>query len=427
MQSIELRAAAWYGDESISLVFPDHWQVQVAGDQRLPALSRAAIRKSILFPIASKPLSELGVNRKRAVILIDDVTRPTPTAQLLPIIIDELSNAGLQPEQISILVAGGTHAPASQREIQQKVGRHLPFGLRSIAHDSHAPMSYLGRTESGTPLYINPVVLDSDLKIGLGCIYPHPAAGFSGGAKILVPGAAGFETIRYMHDHLQGTGERGGSLDSQFRAEIDNIASQIGLDFIVNVTVNQDRCICAVFSGHKLHAFERGVDYARQTYAVDLLDDSDITVADMYPFDADLQFATDRGLWPLDFANADSTKIILASCPAGLGSHELFPVQNALWVRLIRRVRYFELRDLKTISSRLTAARKIVCRKSLQVDLVSSSLSEDQCKSVFPSGRLYPDWSSALRSIESKYSRERVKAAVYRCAPLMLPKSNPPS
>lgn len=427
MQSIELQTSAWYGDQSVSLEFPDQWEVQVTGDQALSALSDSAIRQSILLPIASPPLSELAAQRKRAVILIDDLTRPTPTAQLLPIIIDQLAKAGLQPDQISILVAGGTHTPASEHEIQQKVGKHLPSGLKFIAHDSHTPMSYLGTMESGTPLYINPVVLESDLRIGLGCIYPHPAAGFSGGAKILVPGAAGTETIRYMHDHLQGAGQRGGNLDSEFRIEVNKIASKIGLDFIVNVTLNQDRSICAIFSGDKFQAFERGVDFARQTYTVDILDDADITIADMYPFDADLQFSYDRGLWPLDFAKEDSTKVILASCPAGVGSHPLFPVQNSFWVRLIRRLRYFQLRDLKTFGSRLKAAKRIVSRKSLQVNLVSSGLSEDQFRTVFPSGELFRDWPSALTRFENKYSSRPVSVVIYRCAPLMLPNSIDPS
>ena len=195
----------------------------------------------------------------------------------------------------------------------------------------------------------------------------------------------------------------------------------IGLDFIINVALNQDRDICAVFSGDKFEAFEKGVDFVRRSYTVDPVEDADIIIADMYPFDADIQFSYDRGLWPLEFANQNSVKVILASCPAGLGSHQLFPVKNSFWVRLARRVRYFQWRDVRTLAYRLKAAKRLVSRKSLQVNLVSSELPEDQFNTVFPSGKLFRDWSSVLEQYGDQFSERPIKVAIYRCAPLMLP------
>jgi nickel-dependent lactate racemase len=424
MKSVELSTSAWYGDKPINLEFPDHWEIRVVGDQELPALSLEEIHRHILSPIASQPLSDLASRHSRATILIDDLSRPTPTAELLRIILSELSKGGVPPDQITIVVAGGTHSPVTAEVIEKKVGKHLPPGIQLIAHDSHGNSTYLGKTKLGTPIYINPIMLSSDLKIGIGCIYPHPAAGFSGGSKILIPGVAGFQTIRYMHDHLVGAGERGGQLENEFRSEIEQIADRIGLDFIVNVTLNQQRQISRVFVGDRIQAFNRGVDYARQAYTVDLLTDSDITIADMYPFDADLQFAYDRGLWPLEFAVKDSTRIILASCPAGLGSHQLFPIRNSLWVKLIRRLRYFNLRDVKTLTYRFSAARKSMSRKFQPVHIISSGLNEAQIKSIFPSGKIYPDWPKARTDIEQKYLGCTVNVAIYRCAPLMLPNEN---
>jgi nickel-dependent lactate racemase len=324
------------------------------------------------------------------------------------------------------LVAGGTHPPVSIETVRKKVGGSLPDGVKVIPHDSHGDLTYFGKTKLGTPVYVNSLLADKNLRIGIGCIYPHPAAGFSGGSKIVIPGVAGFRTIRYMHDHLIGAEGRAGKIENEFRNEVEHIVSTIGLDFIVNVTINQQRRISNVFAGDRIQAFNHGVDYARQAYSVDVSVDGDITIADMYPFDADLQFAYDRGLWPLEFARDDSTKVILAGCPEGLGSHQLFPIKKSLWVKLGRRLRYFHWRDVKTFAYRLAAAKKSIARKSIKVNMISPYLSEEQFKSVFPSGKIYPDWNSARNDIEQEISCRKVKVVIYRCAPLMFPSQGKP-
>ena len=170
-----------------------------------------------------------------------------------------------------------------------------------------------------------------------------------------------------------------------------------------------------------IQAFRRGVQDVREKYIVHPLPDTDIVIADMYPFDADLLFAYDRGLWPLEYARPNASRVILAACPKGIGTHELFPLQNSFSARLIRRVRYFRLRDLGTFAARLTAAKRLVSRKSLDVQVVSAGLTEDQLHSVFPSGRLYREWSSVRLALENAHPGSNVKAAVYRTAPLMIP------
>ena len=421
--SIHLQSSAWYDEKAIALEFPDHWTIQVLGDQSLPALSDEAIRDRLLAPIASPPLVELARDRQRAAILLDDLSRPTPTAQILPALIAELFKAGLQPDQITLVITSGTHAPASAEAIQKKVGPGLPPGIQIIPHDASGPMTYLGKTRSGTPLYLNPAVLACDLRIGLGCIYPHPSAGFSGGAKALVPGVAGAETIRYLHDHFRGPQQRGGSVENEFRGEVERITSQIGLDFIVNTTLNQQRQISTLFAGDMLQAFRQGVSQVRKAYAVETPMDADITIADMYPFDADLQFAADRGMWPLEFAPRDSSRVILAACPAGLGTHSLFPLKKSFWVRLERRIKHFNWRDIKSLPYRLGAAYRLLSRKNFPFMMVAPGLNQEQLKAAYPAGVLFHDWASARASLEQKHPGRQVKVCLYRCAPLMLPQN----
>lgn len=421
MKTIELLDSAWYGDRRIILDFPEHWDIQIVGDQPLPPLSDAAIHERIATPIGGLQLSELAAKRTRATILIDDLTRPTPMGGVLPIVIEELVNAGIAKDQITILIAGGTHAPASQAAILKKVGEKLTRDFKVFAHDSRGELVYLGKSPGGAPIYINPLVMNCDLKIGIGCIYPHPAAGFSGGAKILVPGAAGAETIRFLHDHFRGASQRAGEIDNEFKREIKMIADHIGLDFIINAALNQQRQISGIFAGDKEQAFKKGVDFVRENYAIDIPRNSDLSIADMYPFDVDLQFAFDRGMWPLEHASKAARKVILASCPEGLGDHALYPVKNSLWVRLARRARHFKRRDLVTIPYRMRAARQLMSRKSLQLSMVSSGLSEKQLQTAFPTSIVYPEWSAARTSFENEFSGRDVRVSVFRCAPLMFP------
>ena len=426
MKTIELLTSAWYGDRYITLDFPANWDVRVIGDQPLPHFTSEAINERVLSPVAGPPLSDLATNRTRAIILIDDLTRPTPTEMILPVVINELFKAGMDRDQITILVAGGTHAPASREAILKKLGGKLSSDFQIVAHDSHGEMIHLGKSAAGTPININPLVMDGDLRIGIGCIYPHPAAGFSGGAKILVPGAAGADTIRFLHDHFRGADQRGGDINNEFKREIEQITDQIGLDFIVNAALNQQRQISGIYAGDRKLAFERGVEFVRKNYAVDVHTDFDVSIADMYPFDVDLQFAFDRGMWPLEHASKDTKKVILASCPEGIGSHALYPIKNSFWIRLGRRIRYFRWRDVKTIPYRLGAARKLMSRKSLQISMVSSGLSEDQLRSTFPSANVYAEWSTARTSFMDDFLGREVSVGVYRCAPLMFPKQIEP-
>ncbi|MFC2052889.1 nickel-dependent lactate racemase [Chloroflexota bacterium] len=420
MKEIKLLSAAWYQDEQITLEFPDSWDITVLGDQILPELPHTLIKEQIENPIGSETLNQLAKNRARAVIIVDDLTRPTPADILIDVVLVELANAGIPNEAITIIVGGGAHKPATGDDIRRKLGPNIPSSIRVKPHNSHEDHIFLGTTSKGTPLYINREVYESDLKIGVGCIYPHPAAGFSGGSKILVPGVAGYKTIQYLHDHLRGADHRAGSLDTEFRNEIEQIATQVHLDFIVNVVLNQQRQITAVFAGDKNIAHRQGVDFASKQYHVQPVNGADIIIADMYPFDADLQFAYDRGFWPLHQAKRDASKIVLAACPIGVGDHELFPLESAVQARISRRLRNFKMRDLKTLPYRIQSGRNMVKKKSLDFMMLTQGISEEELRPIFPNGKIYHQWNNLLLELKHRHTKPPVKVTVYKCAPFLI-------
>lgn len=422
-QVFRLRQNAWYGDTTVELCFPTEWTVKIFGNQIIPSLSDSKIEHRIRTPIGSPPLSELAAGKSKAAILIDDLSRPTPTARLLPVVLDEILAGGIKPENIAIVIAGGTHRPASANELTKKTGGDLPSGVRVMAHDCRQALVDLGRTARGTPIQINQQVYESDLKIGIGCIYPHQLAGFSGGAKILVPGAAGYETIRALHDNMLGSKSRAGSIQNQFRDEVEDIVDRVGLDFIVNVTLNQNRDITAVFAGDRIQAFNVGVEYAKEVYAVETYPNADVTIVDMYPFDINYQVASGRGFWPFNLAHNESFKILLAGCPEGLSSHDLFSVSDQVFDKVKHRIKNFRLSHLLTLGARFRTLQGMLLMKKLNVIVLSETLEEEDLKKALPRGKVITLWEKLLGMLIDKHVKNsKTTVAIYHCAPMMFPK-----
>ena len=204
MNHVSLRTKAWYGDDILAIDFPSSWKVVEVGPADTPALTLQAMQEALSRPIGTPRLSTIAKGKTKAVIVVDDLTRPTPAADLLPSLVEEITRAGIPPRAITIMLAGGTHPPASAEEMMKKVGSALSPEIRILAHDSGRDLVDLGVSPGGLPLQLNRTVMACDLKIGVGCIYPHPIAGFSGGAKIVLPAVCGVETTRMMHDYLRG-------------------------------------------------------------------------------------------------------------------------------------------------------------------------------------------------------------------------------
>lgn len=421
-QIVKLRTGTWYQEKSLQLDFPGHWEISIITGEKLPSLDAKSIKNKILDPIDSLPLSEIIKGKESVVIIVDDLTRPTPAAVPIKIITEELIAAGIAAERITILIAGGTHTPHSPIEVEKKIGKGLHSGIKIETHHCQKNIDYVGKSKHGTPIYINQKVLNADVKIGVGGIYPHPAAGFSGGAKILAPAAAGLETIQFMHDHFRGSKERGTEVRSEFRLECELIAEVVGLDFIVNLVINGEREIADVFAGHYVTAWLKGTEFASQHYSVEKDFDANIVIADAYPFDTSLQFAHDRGLWPLEAAPKESEKIVIALAPKGAGTHILFPAANSFQARLWRRIRKFHWRDLKSIGYRLNAAKRVLQKKDKDYLVVSPNLSEEVVKSVFPAGRLHKTWAETSSYLRDKYPSGQVRVLIYQNSPLLLPK-----
>lgn len=418
MKTVEVFTGAWNGDRRLGLTFPDAWDVRVIGTDPGPALDADAMRDRLLAPIGVPRLARLAEGRRSAVIIIDDISRPTPTADVLPLVLDELEAGGIDLSNVRIVIAAGGHEAASTEENLMKVGTAAANRVAWELHDPDGDLVHAGKSPSGIPLYINRTVMNAELKIGIGGITPHDGAGFSGGSKILVPGVAGTQTARYLHDLLKGAKHRGASIDNDFRRELDIITGRLGLDFIVNVVLNHGRRIAALFAGDRVLAHRAGVAVAAVKFAVTPAADAEIVIANTYPFDANLWFVP-WGLWPLMTAPQGATRVALADGWQGAGSHRLKPTELSLLGRA--GVRLLTLRPrhiLKQVRHLVTSLTRTQSRRNLEFLIMAPNISAADLAKRFPAAPQYRDWNALLEVLRTKHGDGPVKVAIYPCAPL---------
>ena len=290
-----VRSGAWYGDNELTLNFPTNWNIEMLPPKDAPALTTAQIEKAFDEPIGTKRISELAEDKKSATIIVDDMSRPTPAYQVIPFLLRELNTAGVPKSEIRFVVGVGGHRPIANEEMVKKLGADIVAEYEVTNHDFlSGDLRALGNLENGTPVYINRTVADADFKICLGGIYPHSSVGFSGGAKLIVPGTAGFSTMYYFHKFPPGRGPaviNGESDEPDRRDTIEMAAAVLGLDVIANAVLNSRREICGLFVGDFVKAHRKGAHFALDTYRTKIAETvrtgSDLVVINCYPLDAD--------------------------------------------------------------------------------------------------------------------------------------------
>ena len=290
-----------------------------ANDVKRPKNETEEIRQSILNPIGCQRLRDMVSKNDKVVILSDDRTRLTPQKLIIPIVLEELYAAGLKNDQIKIVIAYGTHRSMTSEEIEERFGLELMSGIEIKGHDCLNMKELLdkGETRRGTRIFINKDVLEADIRIAIGSVLPHHPTGWSGGAKMLLPGVAGQETICAMH--LLGANEpQLGKVLTTCREEMEDFAQAVGLHFIVNIIHDKEGKVLKSVAGHFIEAHRKAVHWGFKVFGVQFSEFADITLSSTYPADYDLT-QSDKGLFSAELATKIGGEIILVSpCPEGI-------------------------------------------------------------------------------------------------------------
>lgn len=420
MKKVQLRSGAWFGDCLADFELPEGVNVSVVKGNPPEPMSRLKIKNRLRKPIGTKKLSELVMGKKKIVVIIDDIMRPTPTAEVLIEVVNELVSFGVDIKNIKVVVATGSHAKAKKEDMEKKVGKKLFREMVVLSHgDISDDLVFLGRTDLGTPVFVNKVVAEADLKISIGGIYPHPEAGFSGGAKIIAPGVCGLETIKYLHNVLTPASSQG-EQESELREEIVNVAKKVGLDYSINLVLTPDRKIGAVFAGDVVGAYELGVTMVKSCYQINKVDDADVVISNSYPFDGSYYFFT-RGYWPLYCASRRSEKILLVNGSMPRSLYGFKSLCQTRFQRVCQGLARFQtmVRLIFEFEKFLLCVRKVLfLRKPKFILFCTGDVCEDELKAQFPFARIYRDWKKLVRDVWGLSGGNKTKVVVYPYAGL---------
>ncbi|HTH47206.1 MAG TPA: nickel-dependent lactate racemase, partial [Candidatus Limnocylindria bacterium] len=179
-----------------------------------------------------------------------------------------LEQLGVRREQVTLLNQLGTHRPNTRSELEQMLTPEVVANWRVLNHEpeNHAACVQLGTTRTGTPVWLNRLAVEADVRILTGFIEPHFFAGFSGGPKALMPGVAHVETVMSNHGahHLAAPGATFGICEGNpLWEELRDIALRVGPSFLLNVTLNDQRGITGIFAGDLVAAHRAGREFVR--------------------------------------------------------------------------------------------------------------------------------------------------------------------
>jgi len=281
------------------------------------------IRKALEKPVNSKRLSEIVNPESRIAIIVSDVTRPTPTAKILPPLLEELYLGGARDENITIIFALGLHRQQTEEECRKLLGNEIFKSIRVVQHDRERCV-HIGETSFGTPVEVFEEVLDADLIISTGTVEFHYYAGYGGGGKSILPGVSSEKAVLSFHSHYSKLFEGeplSGRIDSPARKDIEEAAGITGLRFILNVVINSRKEIVAAVAGDFIKAHREGAKYVDSIYKIKVEPaDAVIVSCGGFPKDINLYQATKALENAIPAVKAGGSIVLVAECAEGIGN-----------------------------------------------------------------------------------------------------------
>ncbi len=464
MPVLPLRSKAWFGDEESELSIPANWAVTTLPPADSSAIPDHALAATLQNTYGSPPLNELARQKSNALIVVDELTRPAPTARIIPHLLKALIQAGMVPSEISFLIATGSHRPITRAEAEKKLGKDVVARFPVANHDAFgSDLQQRGKLSSGMPLIVNRQVAEASWVIGISSVLPHSSTGFSGGGKLILPGTAGLLSIAHLHSfelrRPRGALERTGN-QHDARDTINAFAQRAGLDFSINVVVNSKREIAGIFCGSLVDAHREAAIFARNIYRTevprDVFDNTNLLLLNAYPLDADAT-QTSKALWPQALFPG-SRCILFNAASAGFTYHGWSNFQRASILRLLwgstgllasrRRCPEFIGRVLRSPAIRAAGnwhfrrliaktipgyhwssvqaqahprgglAAKIMADKP-PITVCSAAYPRTKVKQHFPRGVLFSSWEEVRKS--DLFREPEGRLTFFPCAPLQLP------
>ena len=287
---VDITTHEHYGDIRERLVFPDSWELDVLhmNGHGITGLSTEQIRAKLDQPYGTTSLKEIADGKRTVVITFDDLTRPTPVKQVLPMLIDDLRLAGLKDENILFLTSFGSHRPMTHMEARAKLGDFIVNNFEWVNHNPWENLTEVGVTSRGNKIKVNYLFASADLRITVSGIKGHGNAGYGGGAKAVLPGVASMKAIEYFHKTIawNGTNPTIGLakiFNNDIRLDMEEAARLADVNFSVQIIYNEQRKPVDIFAGDIVKAHHSACLKANRILRTPTVKNADVVLANAFP------------------------------------------------------------------------------------------------------------------------------------------------
>lgn len=374
-----------YGKKEISIEIANKNYLNEITPKQLPETvnSKELVKEALANPVGTPCLSDIikSKSAKNAVIVVNDITRPTPYDSLLPPLLNEIESAGINKDSITIVVALGIHRPHSNEDNVEIFGNEICSNYKIENHNCDENLSSLGFLSNGMELIINSTVASTDLLITTGMVGLHYFAGYSGGRKSILPGIAGRKLIEANHKMMDDERARLGNYeDNPVNDIMLEAAGKVGVDFILNVVTVSKKDIAFCVAGDLYEAWIKAVKYCEQLNVINIPERAEIVIAGCggYPKDINM-YQAQKALDAASLAvKENGTIILIAECIEGLGEdtfQEWIESANCPQDIVDRFYSHFELGGHKAYA---------ICRTLKKADiLLCSELEDEKVKEMF--------------------------------------------
>ena len=391
----------------------------------IPSIQQMTL-EALSQPTGTSPLQDLVLHAHRIAIIVDDLTRPTPAAEILEVLLYRLVDNGFPRENITIVMALGTHEAMKREALEAKLGKGVASSYKVVQHNAWqsdlVPIKIPG---DGRMVRINPDVALADLKVGISSILPHPMAGYGGGPKIVMPGVSDFEYIRdhHMKYLIHPQSVAGVTKGNPFHEGCMRAARAIGLDFSINCVYNQKGQVIRIIGGSLEIAFAEAVEVCFDKLGHKFEGKVDVTITSTYPHTHGHQFF--KGLSAPDIVTKNTGAILLVApvvAPIAAEFLNSFNVvrekshgNSVAYVKEALSKGMAFLPD-KSIDFNM-AMSTVFLRPEIRTILVSSAISRDEARTM---GLEYASSiEEGLRLLQNAYPEARV--AIFPSGGLIIP------
>jgi nickel-dependent lactate racemase len=316
-----------YGKDTVSVEIPeDNLAGIVKPNEVILGDEKETIFNAIENPINSKSFSDFLSDARDVLVIVNDGTRPTPTAKILDIIHEKFHE-----KDIKFIVATGVHRAPSEEELEFIFGKHLHYIRNQIhIHDAkrEEDMVFIGKSKNGTKMYVNKLGVEAHKIVIISSVEPHYFAGYTGGRKSFLPGIASYKTIEQNHKYAMRPESQplvlsGNPVNEDMEDAILTISDKE--IFAIMTVLDRNQNIYAASAGHIKDSFHAAITKAKEVFAVSVEEKADIVVTVApYPMDIDLyqsQKAIENGKVAL---KEGGIMILVSKCRDGIGDKAFF-------------------------------------------------------------------------------------------------------